>query len=82
MTPFDVVATRLFNQGVDKDGNGLLYKNLVDCFIKTYKVEGILCLYKGFVANYWRAAPHTILNLTFWEQFKQWKTIYYDIFIE
>lgn len=33
-------------------------------------------LYKGFVANYWRAAPHTILNLTFWEQFKKWKDLY------
>lgn len=35
MTPFDVVATRVFNQGVDKNGKGLLYKNIFDCFLKT-----------------------------------------------
>lgn len=33
-------------------------------------------LYKGFVANYCRCAPHTILNLTFWDLFKKWKDIY------
>ncbi|KAL5290556.1 SLC25A34.2 family protein [Megaselia abdita] len=76
MTPFDVVSTRLFNQGMDANGKGLLYNNLIDCFVKTFKVEGIAGLYKGFVANYWRAAPHTILNLTFWEQFKKWKRLY------
>lgn len=73
MTPFDVVATRLFNQGLDQKGRGLLYNNIFDCFYKTYKAEGMRGLYKGFVPNYWRAAPHTILNLTFWEQFKKWK---------
>ncbi|XP_055856636.1 solute carrier family 25 member 35-like [Episyrphus balteatus] len=76
MTPFDVVATRMFNQGVDKNGKGLLYTNIVDCFIKTFRYEGMKGLYKGFVPNYWRTAPHTILNLTFWEQFKRWKNIY------
>lgn len=73
MTPFDVVATRLFNQGLDKSGKGLLYNNIFDCFYKTVKAEGFRGLYKGFVPNYWRAAPHTILNLCFWEQFKKWE---------
>lgn len=76
MTPFDVVSTRLFNQGVDAKGKGLMYNNLIDCFVKTFKVEGMAGLYKGVVANYWRTAPHTILNLTFWEQFKKWKQLY------
>lgn len=73
MTPFDVVATRLFNQGLDNKGKGLLYNNIFDCFAKTIKAEGLRGLYKGFVPNYWRAAPHTILNLTFWETFKRWE---------
>lgn len=76
MTPFDVIATRLFNQGVDGNGKGLLYRNFVDCFIKTFRYEGARGLYKGFVAMYWRIAPHTILNLTFWDQFKKLKDIY------
>lgn len=96
MTPFDVVATRMFNQGlmvefiiramyftpfstgVDAQGKGLMYKNIIDCFIKTLRVEGFWALYKGFLANYCRLAPHTILNLTFWEQFKRWKDMYYN----
>lgn len=95
MTPFDVVATRMFNQGrrtifsfnentnlyllgVNAHGRGLLYKNIFECFVKTLRVEGFWALYKGFLANYMRLAPHTILNLTFWEQFKKWKDLYYE----
>lgn len=65
-----------FFLGVDKSGQGLLYRNFIDCFVKTYTIEGMRGLYKGFVANYYRCAPHTILNLTFWELFKEWKNIY------
>jgi len=98
MNPFDIVATRMFNQGklmnwpknssqipanlystgVNSQGKGLLYKNVIDCFIKTVRVEGFWALYKGFLVNYMRLAPHTILNLTFWEQFKRWKELYYE----
>lgn len=97
MTPFDGVATRIFNQGVDANGKGLLYRNIFDCFYKTFKVEGIHGFYKGFYPNYlrynlknhiyiiytnyfiiffYRMAPHHLLNLTFWEQFKKWKIEY------
>lgn len=62
--------------GVDQNGKGLLYRNIFDCFVKTFKIEGMRGLYKGFVANYYRCAPHTILNLTFWDLFKKWKDIY------
>lgn len=103
MTPFDTVATRMFNQGklrystpsvgnfisiipagVSPLGKGLLYKNVLDCFVKTLRVEGFWALYKGFSANYMRLAPHTILNLTFWEIFKKWKDLYYEtvVYIE
>lgn len=74
MTPFDVVCTRLLNQNVDTKGRGTLYTGVIDCFIKTAKTEGVLGLYKGFSANYWRAAPHTVLNLTFWEILKKWRS--------
>uniref|UniRef100_A0A182N0P6 Mitochondrial oxaloacetate carrier protein n=1 Tax=Anopheles dirus TaxID=7168 RepID=A0A182N0P6_9DIPT len=77
MSPFDVIATRLFNQGVDANGRGLLYRSVLDCFTKTLRAEGLHGLYKGFVPNYWRIAPHTILNLTIWDQFKAWRDLYY-----
>lgn len=72
-TPFDTVATRMFNQPVNSDGKGLTYKNVIDCFIKVSKTEGFWrgC-YKGFGANYLRMAPQHLLNLTFWEIFKKW----------
>ncbi|XP_059607705.1 solute carrier family 25 member 35-like isoform X2 [Phlebotomus argentipes] len=79
MTPLDVISTRLFNQGVDEKGRGLLYRNIFDCFLKTFKCEGLRGLYKGFRPMFYRAAPHTILNLTFWDMFKKWKGLYFSL---
>lgn len=61
--------------GLDKNGKGILYRNMFDCFAKTFKYEGVLGLYKGFAANYCRCAPHTVLNLTTWHMLKKWKNI-------
>lgn len=52
MTPPDVLATRLYNQGVDAGGKGLYYKGVVDCLIKVVKSEGPMALYKGFWPHY------------------------------
>ncbi|KAI9483369.1 MAG: mitochondrial carrier domain-containing protein [Benjaminiella poitrasii] len=55
MNPFDVISTRMYNQGVDpKTGKGLLYNGPVDCFVKLIKIEGVRGLYKGFLAHYLR----------------------------
>lgn len=62
MNPWDVIVTRIYNQKTNK------YKGPIDCFIKTVKIEGITALYKGFEAQIFRIAPHTILTLTFLEQ--------------
>ncbi|EAT40030.1 AAEL008213-PA [Aedes aegypti] len=70
MSPVDVVTTRMTNQGVSSSGKGLLYKNIFDCFVKIYRSEGIHGMYKGIAPLYMRVIPHTVLNLTFWEFFK------------
>ncbi|QLG72604.1 hypothetical protein HG535_0D03120 [Zygotorulaspora mrakii] len=62
MNPWDVILTRIYNQ------KGDLYKGPVDCFIKTVRIEGVTALYKGFEAQLFRIAPHTIMCLTFMEQ--------------
>ncbi|SCU94654.1 LADA_0G10066g1_1 [Lachancea dasiensis] len=62
MNPWDVILTRVYNQ------KGNLYKGPLDCFIKTVRIEGIGALYKGFEAQIFRIAPHTVLCLTFMEQ--------------
>jgi solute carrier family 25 protein 34/35 len=72
MTPFDTAATRMFNQPLGTDGKGLLYRNIFDCFVKIARTEGVLGgFYKGFGPNYLRIAPQHLLNLTFWEKFKE-----------
>jgi len=67
MIPFDVMSTRLYNQGTDKNGRGVLYKNLADCFIKTFHKEGLWGFYKGWGASLFRIGPHTCLTLFFLE---------------
>ncbi|KAI7857173.1 mitochondrial carrier domain-containing protein [Circinella umbellata] len=55
MNPFDVISTRMYNQGVDPvTGRGILYKSPVDCFFKMTRTEGVRGLYKGFLAHYLR----------------------------
>lgn len=103
ITPIDVIATRLFNQGafisiqiriaylyniynkscfityyhfliisgVSKDGKGLFYANIYDCFMKTFKAEGIYGFYKGFVPICLKYAPRTIITLTSWDLLKK-----------
>lgn len=68
MTPFDVVSTRLYNQGLDANGKGLLYKNVFDCFLKVFQKEGLWGFYKGWGASLFRLGPHTVLSLVFWNE--------------
>nr|CAD7199314.1 unnamed protein product [Timema douglasi] len=70
ITPFDVVMTRLYNQGVNAEGKGLLYRGVVDCFLKIGRFEGFLGFYKGFVPTYSRMGPHTMLCFVFWDALK------------
>ena len=62
MNPWDVILTRIYNQ------KGYLYKGPIDCLVKTVRIEGVTALYKGFAAQVFRIAPHTIMCLTFMEQ--------------
>ncbi|KAJ8266089.1 hypothetical protein GJAV_G00125750 [Gymnothorax javanicus] len=76
MTPFDVISTRLYNQPVDSLGKGMLYKGFSDCFSKTLKKEGLMGLYKGIGASYFRLGPHTILSLLFWNELRKLYQLY------
>ncbi|KAL1921403.1 uncharacterized protein VTP21DRAFT_11119 [Calcarisporiella thermophila] len=69
MQPFDVVSTRMYNQKTDPiTGKGTLYRNPLDCMVKTLRAEGFFGLYKGFTAQYARIGPHTIFTFVFFEQ--------------
>lgn len=67
-TPADVVKARIMNQPTDLHGRGLVYKNSLDCLMKTINHEGFFGLYKGFVPCWLRMAPW---SLTFWLSFEQ-----------
>ncbi|EDW35861.1 GL16987 [Drosophila persimilis] len=68
VTPFDVITTRLYNQGVDSHGRGLYYKGWLDCVAKILRSEGVYGVYKGFWPIYLRMAPYSTLVLLFFEE--------------
>lgn len=70
-SPFDVVKTRIMNQPVGPDGRGALYKSTRDCFAQTIKSEGLFGLYKGFIPNWMRIGPHTIVTFIVYEQLRR-----------
>ena len=71
MTPFDVVSVRLYNQKVNAHGQGTLYSGFIDCVQKILRKEGPLGFYKGTAAVFFRLAPHTVLNLLFWDELRK-----------
>ncbi|KAJ8683228.1 hypothetical protein QAD02_019020 [Eretmocerus hayati] len=71
MQPFDVVATRVYNQKTNAAGQGTLYGGLFDAFYKILRTEGVAGLYKGVYPAWLRIAPHTVLCLVFYEKFDQ-----------
>ncbi|XP_043252629.1 solute carrier family 25 member 35-like [Colletes gigas] len=71
MQPFDVLATRLYNQQTDAGGKGTLYNGLLDALIKIFRKEGLTGLYKGIFPTWMRIAPHTVLCLVFYEKLDQ-----------
>ena len=71
MTPFDLVSTRLYNQGVNKFGHGLLYNHIGDVFVKVFRTEGLIGFFKGIGPHYFRLGPHTILSLVFWDNLRE-----------
>ncbi|KAF9356910.1 hypothetical protein BGX26_004542 [Mortierella sp. AD094] len=70
--PLDVCKVRIMNQPVGPTGQGLLYRNTVDCAIKTVQREGPLALYKGFSMCWLRLGPHTMLSLMIFEKLRNW----------
>ena len=75
--PLDVMRTRLYMQPKDAQGNGKLYKGLIDCAQQVARKEGLRGFYKGFQAHFMRIGPHLVLTFYMLEQFKgglrQWE---------
>jgi len=60
-SPVDVIKSRFMNdQGA--------YKNVLDCFVKTVKHDGVFALWKGWTPNYIRIGTHCLITLPLVEQ--------------
>ncbi|KOX78856.1 Kidney mitochondrial carrier protein 1 [Melipona quadrifasciata] len=74
-TPIDVVRTRLMNQRRIRTTGGTLpphiYSGSIDCLVQTFKNEGFLALYKGFIPTWFRMGPWNIIFFITYEQLKQ-----------
>ncbi|KAF6034910.1 SLC25A27 [Bugula neritina] len=66
--PADLVKARVMNQPHDEKGKALLYRNSVDCLVKTVRHEGFFALYKGFLPCYIRMGPWSLL---FWMSYEE-----------
>lgn len=64
MNPFDVISTRLYQSA----GKGTHYTGPIDCFQQTVRTEGWRALQKGWLAQYARLGPHTVLTFLILEQ--------------
>ncbi|XP_068208971.1 mitochondrial uncoupling protein 4 isoform X1 [Palaemon carinicauda] len=71
-TPADVIKARVMNQPTDSQCKGLLYRNSVDCLLKTVNNEGFWALYKGFFPCWLRMGPW---SLTFWLTYEQIRNV-------
>jgi len=66
-SPIDVVKTRIMNMKPDTSGK-MPYRGILDCFYSTWRAEGVMGFYKGFVPNFARLGPQTVLTFLFYEQ--------------
>lgn len=69
--PVDNVKTRYMNQVFDAKGRGLTYTSSADCMVKTFRAEGVRGLYKGWLPNWLRIGPHTIVTFIVYEQLRR-----------
>jgi len=60
--PLDLVKTRLQNQKLGPDGEKM-YTGMRDCFMKTYKAEGYLGMYRGSGVNILLITPEKAIKL-------------------
>ncbi|CAF1294758.1 unnamed protein product, partial [Rotaria sordida] len=60
VNPADVIKTRIM---CDSTSNNSLYKGPIDCVYRTMTREGPMAFMKGWLPNYLRIGPHTLVSL-------------------
>jgi solute carrier family 25 (adenine nucleotide translocator) protein 4/5/6/31 len=66
--PWDTIRRRMMMQS----GRGeVLYKNSLDCLMKTVRGEGLRALYKGSLTNIYRGTGGALV-MAFYEEMQKW----------
>ena len=68
-SPVDVVKTRIMNERVLAEET-LVYVSTGSTLMKIIKHEGVGGLYKGFIPNWARIGPHTIITFMIFERLR------------
>lgn len=68
INPLDVVKSRIQNMRPPAAGEEAVYKNMVDCFAKTIKLDGARALYSGFIPAFTKLAPYSCISLIITEK--------------
>jgi solute carrier family 25 phosphate transporter 23/24/25/41 len=76
--PLDVVRRRLQMSGWNgaqtlhaEQGHAVIYKGMVDCFVRTVREEGMRALFKGLLPNYIKVVPSIAIAFVSYEQVKE-----------
>ena len=69
-SPVDVIKTRVMYENTYRSER-LVYTNVCSCFKKILRTEGILGFYKGFIPNWVRIGPHTIITFLILENLRK-----------
>jgi len=70
-SPFDVIKSRVMSQPLDPlTGQGLWYRNISDCWVKSILAEGPMFMWKGFWPNYLNKGPTVVLFFMFYERIR------------
>jgi len=70
-SPFDVVKSRLMTQPFDARGVGLHYSGMADCFVKSWRAEGLRFCFKGFLPICLNKCPTVVLLFVLYEQIQR-----------
>ncbi len=79
--PFDVARRRLQMSGwqgakelhaaAQGSSEAIVYKGMVDCFVRTVREEGFRALFKGLAPNYVKVVPSIAIAFVSYEQIKE-----------
>jgi solute carrier family 25 protein 14/30 len=71
-SPVDVIKSRYMQQQFSPTtGRGLVYSTPLNCFTQTISREGYQSLFKGWLPNWLRIGPHTIVTFVVYEQLRR-----------